>query len=109
MSQAGALILILGSVFVLLAAIGVVRFPDVYCRMQASTKASTLGIGFLMLGVGLHIRTVEAASRGALIVFFVFLTAPLAAHVLSRAALRSGIPLWKGTKLDEWSDSEQAR
>jgi multicomponent Na+:H+ antiporter subunit G len=92
---------IVGSAFALLAAIGVLRMPDVFTRMQASTKASTLGLGCLAIGAALQLGDAGSAIRLASIVAFLLLTTPVSAHVIARAAYRAGVPLWSGTVLDE--------
>ena len=90
-----------GATFALLAGIGVLRMPDVFTRMQASTKASTLGLGCLLAGVALRNPEAAFVVRTASILAFMLLTTPVAAHVIARAAARSGAPLWKGTLVDE--------
>ena len=96
-----AVVWLAGSAFALLAAIGVLRMPDVFTRMQASTKASTLGLGCLLMGAGLQMGDLESWIRVGSIGAFVFLTTPVAGHVIARAAYLADIPLWKGTVLDE--------
>jgi len=93
--------LIAGATLALLASIGVLRMPDVFTRMQASTKASTLGLGCLL--VGLAIRNPEFAFviRAASIAAFMVLTTAVGAHVIARAAALGGAPLWEGTLVDE--------
>ena len=93
-----------GSAFALLAAAGVLRMPDVFTRMQASTKASTLGLGFLLLGAALLFGDFASFIRAASIAAFTLLTTPVAAHVIARAAYLADVPLWKGTVLDERRD-----
>ena len=90
-----------GSGFALLAAVGVLRMPDVFTRMQASTKASTLGLGCLLVGAGLQMGDFASWIRVASIGAFVFLTTPVAGHVIARASYLADIPLWEGTVLDE--------
>jgi multicomponent Na+:H+ antiporter subunit G len=97
-----ALLLLLGASLALLAAIGVLRFPDTFSRMQASSKASTLGLACLLAGTALQFPDVETIVRLGSIAAFVMLTAPLSAHVVARAALHRGSPLWKGTVLNEY-------
>ena len=90
-----------GSAFALLGAVGVLRMPDVFTRMQASTKASTLGLGCLAIGAALQLGDASSAIRLLAIGAFLFLTTPVSAHVIARASYRAGIPLWRGTVLDE--------
>ena len=90
-----------GSSLMLLSAVAVVRFPDFYARMQASTKASTLGIACLALAAAVHFGSLAITSRALALVVFVFLTAPVAAHVIGRAAHMVGVELWSGTSFDD--------
>ena len=90
-----------GSAFALLAAVGVLRMPDVFTRMQASTKASTLGLGCLLIGAALQLGDFASFIRVLSIGAFILLTAPVAAHVVARAAYLADVPLWDGTVLDE--------
>jgi multicomponent Na+:H+ antiporter subunit G len=96
-----AVVWLVGSAFALLAAVGVLRMPDVFTRMQASTKASTLGLGCLLIGAGLQLGDFASLIRVASIGAFVLLTTPVAAHVIARASYFADVPLWKGTLLDE--------
>ena len=96
-----AILWLAGSAFALLAAVGVVRMPDVFTRMQASTKASTLGLGCLLVGAALQLEDVASFIRVVSIGAFMLLTTPVAAHVIARAAYRADVPLWEGTVLDE--------
>ena len=90
-----------GSGFALLAAVGVLRMPDVFTRMQASTKASTLGLGCLLIGAAIQLGDFAAFIRVASIGAFVLLTTPVSGLVIARAAYFADVPLWKGTILDE--------
>ena len=92
---------IAGSTLALLAGVGVLRMPDVFTRMQASTKASTLGLGCLLAGVALRHPEFAFVVRAASIAAFMLLTSAVAAHVIARAAARGGAPLWNGTLVDE--------
>jgi multicomponent Na+:H+ antiporter subunit G len=96
-----AVLWISGSVFALLAAVGVLRMPDVFTRMQASTKASTLGLGCLLAGAALQLGDFGSFIRVVSIGAFVLLTTPVAAHVIARASYFADVPLWDGTVLDE--------
>ena len=96
-----AVVWLAGSVFALLAAVGVLRMPDVFTRMQASTKASTLGLGCLLIGAALQMGDFASFIRVASIGAFVLLTTPVAGHVIARASYFAEVPLWTGTVLDE--------
>jgi multicomponent Na+:H+ antiporter subunit G len=96
-----AVVWVAGSAFALLAAVGVLRMPDVFTRMQASTKASTLGLGCLLIGAALQLGDFASLIRVVSIGAFVLLTTPVAAHVIARASYRADVPLWDGTVLDE--------
>ena len=85
----------------LLAGVGVVRMPDVFTRMQASTKASTLGLGCLLAALAIRHPDVSVVMRALSIGAFMMLTTAVSAHVIARAAALSGAPLWKGTRTDE--------
>lgn len=91
----------LGSIFVLLAAIGLVRMPDLYLRISVTTKAVTLGIGLILAAAAVYFQETSVSTRILAIVFFILLTAPVAAHLLSRAAYITGVPLWKKSVMDE--------
>jgi multicomponent Na+:H+ antiporter subunit G len=90
-----------GSAFALLAALGILRMPDVFTRMQASTKASTLGLGCLLIGAALRFDDFASLIRLASIGAFILLTTPVAAHVIARASYLADVPLWEGTVIDE--------
>jgi multicomponent Na+:H+ antiporter subunit G len=90
-----------GPAFALLAAVGVLRMPDVFTRMQASTKASTLGLGCLLIGAAVQLGDFASFIRVLSIGAFVLLTTPVAAHVIARASYLADVPLWEGTVRDE--------
>lgn len=96
-----ATLLLAGSAFVLLAAIGLLRLPDLYTRMHASTKPATLGVSLAVVALALHSGDLGVTARAVLVVVFFLLTAPVAAHRLGRAAYHAGVPRWPGTVLDE--------
>ena len=90
----------IGTFFNLVGCIGLIRMPDLYCRLQASTKNVTFGIGWIFLGLILGTHTLPVAVKSILCVSFIFFTAPTAAHALARAAHLAGVKLWKGSKKD---------
>ncbi len=96
-----SVLMLIGATFALLAGAGVLRMPDLFTRMQAATKASTLGIGCIILAVAVHFGELGITTRALATVIFVFLTAPVAAHMIARAAYFVGVPLWDQTIIDE--------
>lgn len=96
-----ALLLVTGTTFTLIAAIGVLRMPDVYMRLQVSTKGATLGAGTLLLAVPIFFGDVEIFVRALLIIGFIVLTTPISGHMLARAAYIVGVPLWEESVIDE--------
>ena len=101
-----ALLLLLGAILGLLAAIGVLRLPDTFLRMQASAKASTLGLACLLAGTALQLPDVSSVIRLGSIAAFIMLTAPLSAHVIARLSLHRGAPLWEGTIVNEYDPAQ---
>jgi multicomponent Na+:H+ antiporter subunit G len=95
------ILLIVGSLFILLAAVGLIKMPDLYTRMSATTKASTLGVGLVLIGTSVYFADVGVTSRALIIIIFLLLTAPIAAHMIARAAYFDGVPLWKKTWKDD--------
>jgi multicomponent Na+:H+ antiporter subunit G len=93
--------IVLGTLLGVLSAVGILRMPDVYIRLQVASKASSLGVALLMLGVAVHFSELGVSVRALLVVVFLFLTSPVAAHVIGRAAYLTGVPLAKGTHPDE--------
>ena len=87
MSSIVALLLVLGALFMLLAGVGLVRLPDLYLRMSATSKAATLGASLVLLGAALHFGTAAAAGKAIVIMAFLFLTAPISAQLLARTRL----------------------
>ncbi|MFG6666910.1 monovalent cation/H(+) antiporter subunit G [Halomonas sp. HNIBRBA4712] len=96
----GALLLV-GSLFILLAAIGLLRLPDLLTRMHATTKAAALGVILIMLASAMHFAEVGVVARSFAIILFILMTAPVAAHVIGRAGYFVGSKLWSGTVKDE--------
>ncbi len=99
---------VLGTAFGVLSAVGILRMPDVYIRLQVASKASSLGIALLMVGVAAHFGDLSVTVRALLVVVFLFLTAPVAAHVIGRAAYLAGAPLARATAPDELAGAYDA-
>jgi len=98
-----------GVTLMLLAAIGILRFPDVLTRANAATKSAGLGIAAVLAGVAVQIGTPEAAVKMSIAVVLQFTTAPVAGHVIGRAAYRAGTPLWAGTHIDDLEGVHERR
>jgi multicomponent Na+:H+ antiporter subunit G len=98
---ASAILLILGVGFILTAGVGMLRMPDLFLRTSASTKAAPLGLGCTLTAVAIHFNDLGISSRALATLAFILLTAPIAAHMIGRAAYLYKIPLWTGTVIDE--------
>lgn len=88
-------LLITGAVFFLAGTLGLLRFPDVYTRLHALTKADNVGLGLLVLGLTLQAESLAAVGKLLLIWLLVLLAGASVAHLISRGALRRGIQIWK--------------
>jgi multicomponent Na+:H+ antiporter subunit G len=99
-----AALIVIGALFSLVAAIGLVRFPDVYTRMHSASKAGTVGSGLLLLAVGIHSGDVATFGRATAGIVFFILTAPVAAHLLARAAHKAGYKLSDVSVRDDMSN-----
>ncbi|HTJ57655.1 MAG TPA: monovalent cation/H(+) antiporter subunit G [Devosiaceae bacterium] len=84
------LFLIVGTGFSLLAAAGILRFPDLYTRLHAATKAGTVGAGFVLLAIAISATDLAVSFRALGGIIFLVLTSPIAAHLLARAAYLAG-------------------
>ncbi|MFC3788082.1 monovalent cation/H(+) antiporter subunit G [Paenibacillus sp. GCM10012307] len=98
-----AVMVLAGTVLSLLSSLGFIRLPDVYTRAHAATKSVTLGILFILLGTFLYFWFVHGliSIRLLLGIVFVFLTAPVAGHLIIRSAYRSGVKLSDTSVKDE--------
>lgn len=95
-----ALVLV-GAAFSALAAIGIIRMPDLYTRMQSATKAGTLGVACAVLAAAVHFRSTLTTVEAMLVIVFLFATAPIASLLIARAAYVIGVPLWPQTERDD--------
>lgn len=102
-----AVLLLAGCLLALLAAVGLHRFPDLFCRMHAATKPATLGLLLVAFVAGVSISAPGSVIKLLAVVVLQFLTTPAAAHMVSRAAYRSGIPLASVTVMDELGRASQ--
>lgn len=91
----------LGTLFIFLAGIGILRMPDLYLRISVTTKAATLGIGLILAAAAFYFQDNAVTSRVIAIIFFMLLTAPIGGHLIGRASYFIGLPLWGKTKYDD--------
>ncbi|WP_188453586.1 monovalent cation/H(+) antiporter subunit G [Virgibacillus oceani] len=103
------LLLLSGTFFILSGSIGVIRFPDVYTRLHAATKASTLGIAGVLIGAFLFLYVTHSIISGKLLLAIVFtlLTAPVSGHMISRAAHKNGVKPVTNHRSDAYEDAIQ--
>jgi len=90
-----AALLIAGATFFLAGTLGLLRFPDVYTRLHALTKADNLGLGLTVMGLALQAESWAAAGKLLLIWLLVLLAGASIAHLIASGALQRGIRLWK--------------
>jgi multicomponent Na+:H+ antiporter subunit G len=100
----GAWLIVIGLVFDFFGCLGLIRFPDVYNRLQASAKCITLGTCGILMGLFLFKGLTATGVKALLCMAFILLTAPVSAHALARSAYRSGVKPWEGTVIDEYHD-----
>lgn len=102
----GFVFLTIGVLFDLFGCIGLVRLPDVYNRLQASTKCVTLGTCLILLSVMIIVGG-AAAAKAFLTIIFILIASPTAAHALSRASHKSGITLWEKSVCDKLEEDKK--
>ncbi len=102
-----AILLVSGSLFMLIAAIGVVRFPDLYMRMHAATKAASFGILLMLLGVSIYLPIFNVIFEALMVLVFIFMTAPISSHMIGRVAHLLQVPLWEKTSIDELAGASE--
>ena len=99
-----SLLLLTGAILMLLAALGVFRLPDIYTRMHAATKSSSLGLMVMLAGVNVYYFEIGLLLKSILIVIFVFATNPVATHMIGGAAHFTKVKKWEETVVDEWEE-----
>lgn len=102
-----ALMLVVGAVFSLVAAVGIVRLPDLYTRMHSASKAGTVGSGLPLLAIALVSFDGAVILRALLGIVFFMLTAPISAHLLARASYIAGYRPQLGFRVDDIEKSEK--
>ena len=100
-------LLVVGVGFSLVAGIGVLRFPDLYTRIHAAAKVGTMGISSIVLAAALHFNNLGVTIRALLVITFVFLTAPVAAHMISRVGYKVGVRMSPMSVRDDLKQEDQ--
>lgn len=102
MSELVSTVLVLaGALLMLIAAVGVVRLPDVLCRSHAVAKALTLGIFLLLLGYWVHLGDQQTAFKILLAIGFQLITIPVASHLVGLLSLQKNLPRWRHRPMDD--------
>lgn len=96
--------LVIGAFLMFLTGVGLVRMPDIFTRMHAATKSASLGVALLLLAAALFFQETMVVTKAVVTIAFIFLTAPVAASLLGRAAYARRTPLWEHSVLDEGRD-----
>ena len=107
MDVVGLVFIAVGLAFDFLGCLGLVRLPDVYNRLQAATKAVTVGTCSILLGTFFVVGFTQAGVKALLCIVFLILTAPVAAHAVARGAHRAGIKLWDKSVVDHYRDDRE--
>jgi len=105
----GLVFIAVGIIFDFFGCLGLVRLPDVYNRLQASTKAVTFGTCSIMFGTFLMVGFTSPVLKFLLCIMFILLTAPVSAHALARGAHRSGAELCKESVVDEYKEDKDLK
>lgn len=94
-------VLVLGGFFVLVSAIGILRFPDLYMRMHATTKTTSIGITAILIAVILVFPDFSTILKSLMVIVFIYLTTPLGAHMIAKVGIMMNIKLWNRYEKDE--------
>ena len=103
----GLVFIVVGLAFDIFGCLGLVRLPDVYNRLQASTKCVTLGTCSILFGAFLVAGFTATGMKALLAIVFLMLTAPVAAHAIARGAHRSGVKLAEGSIADAYAEDRE--
>ena len=100
----GYILITVGVFFDISGCIGLVRFPDVYNRLQAATKCVTLGTIMLLIGVAVIVGFNAITAKAVVCAVFILVTSPTAAHAIAKGAHISGVSLWENSVADKYAD-----
>jgi len=105
----GYILIMVGILFNIFGCIGLVRFPDVYNRLQASTKCVTLGTILLLIGVAVIAGLGPTSAKAIICAVFILITAPTAAHAIAKGAYISGVKLWEKSIVDKYAEEKNKK
>ena len=103
----GYILITIGILFNIFGCIGLVRFQDVYNRLQASTKCVTLGTILLLVGVALISASGPISAKAIICAVFILITSPTAAHAIAKGAYASGVKLWEKSVVDKYAEEKE--
>ncbi len=103
----GYALIVIGLAFDLFGCLGLIRLPDVYNRLQASTKCVTLGTCGILFGLFLFKGFTAAGIKAILCIIFILLTSPVSAHALARGAHKSGVKLWEKSVCGKYAEDNK--
>ncbi|HTY44492.1 MAG TPA: monovalent cation/H(+) antiporter subunit G [Patescibacteria group bacterium] len=99
--------IVVGIAFDLFGCLGLIRMPDIYNRLQTSTKCVTLGTCSILFAVFVKFGFTAAGVKALLCILFLLLTAPVSAHALARGTHRSGVKLWEKSVCDKYAEDRK--
>jgi len=105
----GHILITVGILFNIFGCIGLVRFPDVYNRLQASTKCVTLGTILVLIGVAVAVGFGATAAKAIVCIVFILITSPTAAHAIAKGAHAAGVKLWEDSVIDKYAEEKKDR
>jgi len=100
----GYIVIVIGVLFNIFGDVGLVRFPDVYNRLQAATKCVTLGTVLLLMGVAVVDGVGPMAAKAMICAAFILVISPTAAHAIAKGAYASGVKLWDRSVVDKYAE-----
>ena len=103
-----AFFLIVGLFFMLVGAVGIIRFPDTYNRLHAASKCSTLGLAGMLVGAMIHVGTTSVVTKWILTTVLALVATPVGSHILAKAAHADRLEQWEHTLSDDLEVDKQA-
>ncbi|ADO68858.1 monovalent cation/H(+) antiporter subunit G [Stigmatella aurantiaca] len=104
-----AVFLVVGTLAMLLAGLGMVRLPDLFLRLQATAKAATVGVGGLLCAAAVDMGSLSVVTHVLLTVLFLFAITPVATLLIARAAFHIGVPLWEKTRENDLAEKYKSK